>query len=124
MDLFSGRAQRNVEEANARAEDARYEQTLHGLRAQDARAHALVRAAEQIATNTPVQLQAAREIEQQATGRYNAGLGTVIEVADAQHLLAQADADQAIAQLGIWRARLAAASARGSLTDFLDRVSP
>ena len=124
MDIFSATTRQRLEAANARAEEARYDETLQRLRAEEASAQALVRAAEQIAVQTPVQLQAARLAELQAAGRYNAGLGTMVEVADAQRVLAQAEADQALARLGIWRARLAEAHAGGDLTGFLSRVSP
>jgi len=44
------------------------------------------------------------------------------EVAEAQRLLAQAEIDDAVARLGVWRALLAAAQARGDLAPFLDKV--
>ena len=124
MDVFSAKTRQRLEGANARAEEARYDETIQRLRAEEASAQALVRAAEQIAVHTPVQLRAAQLAELQATGRYNAGLGTIVEVADAQRVLAQAEADQALAELGTWRARLAEAHAAGDLTEFLNLVSP
>ncbi|NUN94937.1 MAG: TolC family protein, partial [Candidatus Omnitrophica bacterium] len=56
-----------------------------------------------------MQLQAAKAVEGQATARYKAGLGTIVEVAEAQRLLAQAEADNALANLNVWRALLAVA---------------
>jgi hypothetical protein len=44
----------------------------------------------------------------------------VAEVADAERLLAQAESDAAVAQLGVWRALLARAQASGDLTPFLE----
>ena len=41
---------------------------------------------------------------------------------DAQRLLAQAEVDDAVARLGVWRALLAAVQVRGNLTPFLDRL--
>ncbi len=72
-----------------------------------------------MAQNTPIQLEAARTTEQQATARYKAGLGNIVEVAEAQRLLTQAEIDNSLAQLGIWRAMLGVAAAEGELTPFL-----
>ncbi len=67
-----------------------------------------------------MQLASARAAEQQATARYQAGLSTAVEVAEAQRLLAQAEAEDALARLGVWRALLGLAAAQGSLEPFLD----
>jgi len=57
-----------------------------------------------------------------ARARYEAGLAPLTEVADAERLLAQAETGDALSRLGIWQALLAEASARGTLTPFLDQV--
>jgi outer membrane protein len=64
-------------------------------------------------------LAAARTGEQQASARYKAGLGGIVEVAEAQRILAQAEIDDSIARLGVWRALLALAAAQGDLTPYL-----
>jgi outer membrane protein len=61
-------------------------------------------------------------VEQQATARYKAGLGTIVEVAEAQRLLAQAETDSALANLNVWRALLAVAASKGNLNEFLDQA--
>jgi len=119
FDLFSINARKRVEAQNELAESARYEQTMQQLTTQEVKARALMRAATAIARNTPIELQAATAGESQARARYQNGLASVTEVAEAQRLLAQADADDAVARLGVWRALLAAAQARGDLTPFL-----
>jgi outer membrane protein TolC len=81
-------------------------------------------AARRIAENTPVRLEAARAAEQQATARYRAGLGNIVEVADAERLLAQSEMDDSLARLNVWRALLAVASVHGDLTPFLHRAAP
>ena len=123
FDLFGIRARRRAEASNEAAEKARYDQTVQNLKAQDARARALLDAAQQIAANTPVQLKAAQEAALRARARYDAQLGTVTEVAEAQRLLAQAEIDDAVARLGVWRALLAAAAVKGDIKPFLQRVS-
>jgi len=122
FDIFGLRARRRVEVHNEMAEKARYDQTLQTLKAQDARARAIVDAARRIAENTPIQLQAAREAETRARTRYEFGLTTVTEVAEAQRLLAQAEIDDAVAHLGVWRSLLIAARAQGDLKPFLQQV--
>src|SRR5205085_12218123 len=104
------------------AEGARYERTVQTLTTQEMKARALVKAATDIARNTPVERQAATAGESQARARYQNGLASVTEVAEAQRLLAQAEADDAVARLGVWRALLAAAQAHGDLTPFLEKM--
>lgn len=123
FDVFQIRARRQVEASKEAAEKATYEQTIQQLKAQAARARALVEGARGIAANTPIQLAAARDAERQAQARYKAALGTVTEVAEAQRLLAQAESDDAVARLGVWRAELSAARAQGDLTPFLQQVT-
>jgi len=123
FDIFGIRARRRVESNNVLAEQARYDQTIQTLKTQDAKARAMVEAARSVAENTPVQLKAAQETELRARVRYENGLANVTEVAEAQRLLAQAEADDAVARLAVWRALLIAARAQGDLTPFLDQVA-
>lgn len=119
MEYASLRVRKEIEASRQRAEAARLEQVRRELSAQELRAQALVTGARQVAANMPVQLEAARAAEQQATARYRAGLGTIAEVAEAQRLLTQTEIDASLAQLGIWRALLAQAAAKGQLNGFL-----
>ena len=123
FDIFSVQARRRAVDQDAIAEAARYDRTVQGLTTQEVKARALLSSAAEIAKNTPVERQAASEGENQIRARYQSGLANVAEVADAQRLLAQAEADDAIAHLGVWRALLAVAQARGDLTLFLDQAA-
>ena len=78
-----------------------------------------MQAARAIAANTPVQLAAARQSVTQATARYQAGLGTIDPVAEAQRLLTQAEIDDALSHLTVWRALLGLATAAGDLQPFV-----
>jgi outer membrane protein TolC len=122
FDFFSINARKRVEVQNDLAENARYERTIQTLTTQDVKARALMKAATEIARNTPIERQAATAGESQARARYQNGLASVTEVADAQRLLAQAEADDAVARLGVWRALLAVAQARGDLTPLLEKT--
>jgi outer membrane protein len=122
FEVFSARAHKRVEIQNELAERARYEQVMQNLTTQEARARAVTTAASEIARNTPLERQAATEGETRARARYTSGLADVTEVAEAQRVLAQAEADDAVARLAVWRALLAAAQTRGDLTPFLDQI--
>jgi len=75
-----------------------------------------------IAPETPNQLKAAQDAERLTRERYKYGLANVTDVADAQRVLAQAEIDNAVARLNIWRALLVAARLQGDLKPFLQRV--
>ena len=75
-----------------------------------------------IAKNTPIQVSAARTALAQATARYKAGLSSIDDVAQAQRLMVQAQMDDSIARLNVWRAFLQLQSVRGDLGPFLQAV--
>lgn len=118
-EIFGIRAKKKIEDFNYVAEQARYDQTIQKLKAQDSRAKVYLEAARKLAANTPLQLKAAQETELRIRARYQAELATITEVAEAQRLLTQADVDNALAKLSVWRALLAQAKANGELTPFL-----
>ena len=123
LDFFSLRARKSIEAANERAQSARYDQIIQDLNSDVAKARAVLHGARRIAQNTPIQLEAARATEQQATARYKAGLGNITEVAEAQRLLTQAEIDDSLARLGVWRALLGVAAAQGDISEFLQKAS-
>jgi outer membrane protein TolC len=123
FDFASIRERKKIEVFNERAESARYDQIVQDLNGQMEQAHATLSAARRIAQNTPIQLDAARTSEQQANARYKAGLGNIVEVAEAQRILAQAEIDDALARLGVWRALLSVAATAGDLQPFLNQAA-
>lgn len=116
------KAKRDIELYKERTESARYDQLVRDLSGRREKAKAMLDGARRAARQAPVQLEAARAVEQQSSARYKAGLGTIVEVAEAQRLLSQADADNALARLNVWRALLATAAAQGNLDEFLQRA--
>ena len=125
MDYFGIEARSRQEEALARSERSRADEVVLGLASQERRVRSFFDAARKIAVNTPVLLKAAQESHTRSRSRYDSGLGTLTEVAEAQRLLAQAEIDDALARLGIWRAIAAAARVQGdvrSLLEVLDRT--
>jgi outer membrane protein TolC len=119
FDFASLRARKAAAASAARAETALYDEAVLTVTSQQLTAAAMVDAARAIAANTPVQLAAARQSESQARARYQAGLASIVEVADAQGLLAQAEVQDELARVDVWRALLAQAAAQGTLTPFL-----
>jgi outer membrane protein TolC len=123
LDRPSIRAHEAEQNAVIRSQEARNEQILVDLRAQWNRAVAILNGARRIAANTPVQVAAARAAAQQATARYQSGLGAIDEVAEAQRLLTQAEIDDALARLGVWRGLLGIATAAGDIQPFVAEAS-
>jgi len=122
FDVSNVRAKRAIEVGAEAAERARYDQTLEALRAQRDRTTAAFDTARQILEVIPTEVRAAHDAESRARVRYEAGLGQLTEVADAQRLLAQAEVDEAESRLAVWQALLAAASAGGTLEPFLTQI--
>jgi outer membrane protein TolC len=124
FDFASLRARRAAAEALTRAESAHYDEAVLTIGSQQRAADAVVDAARAIAQNTPVQLAAARQSEAQARARYDAGLASIVEVADTQGLLAMAEYQDAVARVEVWRALLAQAVAQGNLAPFVEFLRP
>jgi outer membrane protein len=119
FEWFPLRERRRIEAHAERAEVATYDRIVQQLTAQSEQARAEMEGARRVAENTPIQLASARVLEQQSRARYDAGLATIIEVADSQRLLLQAEVGDAVARLGVWRALLADTAARGDVSELL-----
>ena len=118
-DLPSLHAREAAQTANIRSQQARSAQISADLQAQWNRAVATLNGARRVAANTPIQVSSARTATQQATARYESGLGTIAEVADAQRLLTQSEIDDALARLAVWRGLLGVAAAAGDIRPFV-----
>jgi outer membrane protein len=123
FDIFGLRARRRAEANNTAAEQARYDQVINTLKTQEARARTLVESARRIAENMRVQVGASQETLTRAKTRYEFGLANITEMADAQRLLAQAEMDDSVAKIAVWRAMLAAAKLQGDLKPLLEQTS-
>ncbi|HEX9104783.1 MAG TPA: TolC family protein, partial [Polyangia bacterium] len=122
LEMVTVRARARVEAAEVKVADARRQEVVQAVLSQIDGARVILEAARREAANTPIALAAARSTEAQATARYRAGLATVVEVAEAQRLLAQAEIDDAVARLGVRRGELLLARAIGDLGPFVDEV--
>jgi outer membrane protein TolC len=123
FDFKQNRVRREIETHHEEAGMARQESVVQELKGRVERARIAVEAARRIAGNTPVEMEAALQLETQAQARYKAGLGTVMEVAEAHRLLRRAEVDDSLARLGIWQALFAEAAARGAMDELLERGS-
>jgi len=119
MDRFAIREREAMQAANIRAGQAEYELVTTNLKARFNAALAALSGARRVAANTPVEVSAAQTALQQATARYQAGLAPVDDVAQAQRLLVQAQIDDALARLNVWRGSLEVATVRGDIAPFL-----
>jgi outer membrane protein len=121
-DVFGWRAvsvEQRIAAANTRAQQANYDRTVQDVTGRVQAARAQLRAARLVAQQTPVELTAAQQSETQSRTRYQSGLANVVEVADAETLLAQAEIADALARLNVWRRLFDVAYAQGDLQDFL-----
>lgn len=123
LDFASIRAREAAESATVRAETARYQQISTELTAQWNAALATLSGSRSVAMNTPVQISSAGAALEQSTARYQSGLGTIVEVADAQRLLTQAQIDDSLARLNVWRALLRVAATSGDIQPFIAGAS-
>ena len=119
FEFASLRARRAAAGAVTRAETAHYDEAVLTITSQQRAADAAVEAARAIAQNTPVQLAAARQSEAQARARYDAGLASIVEVAESQSLLSSAEYQDAVAKVEVWRALLSQTVANGSIEPFI-----
>ena len=124
FDFSSLGARKAAADAAERAQAARYDEAMLTIGGERQTAAAMAQAARAVAANTPVELAAARQAETQARARYEAGLAGIVDVADAQSLLARAEAQDELARVDVWRARLASAVADGDLAPFMRLVQP
>jgi outer membrane protein len=119
MDRFAIREQEAMQSANIRAGQAQSIVIATSLQAQFNTALATLTGARRVAGNTLIEVSSARTALQQATARYQSGLTPIDDVAQAQRLLVQAQIDDALARLNVWRAMLQLATTRGDIQPFV-----
>jgi outer membrane protein len=123
LDFTANRARLAIDTADAAASQARLQGVTQRKQIEIRQAEVMLDAAARMAGHIPVQLSAARQADAQARARYEAGLTSILEVADAQRLLAHAESEEALASLAVWRARLALAAASGDLAPFVTEAA-
>lgn len=111
-----------LETSRREAEQQRLALLQRELAGQAQRSQASWQVARTAAAVAPRQAAAARTVLEQALARYRAGLGTMVEVIDAQRQLTVAETDERLAQLAVVRAELQTLVARGDLGALLQRA--
>jgi outer membrane protein len=119
LDIPTIRARARTASATRDVAVARRDEAYLAVSSQLATSAAVLRGALKVAQQTPATLAAARVAEQQAAARFKTGLTPVIDVADAERVLTQADIDDAVARLEVRRALLLLARASGDLGPFM-----
>ncbi len=119
LDIPTIRARARTAAATRDVAVARRDEVYLAVAGELATSTSVLRGALKVAAQTPATLAAARIAEQQAAARFKTGLTPVVEVADAERVLAQAEIDDALAKLEVRRALLLLARASGDLGPFL-----
>jgi outer membrane protein len=102
---------------------ARSDEVTQDVQSQIDSARAILTGAYKVAHDTRVSVDSSSAALSQARARYKAGLYTIDAVAEALRLLAQAQADDAVAQVEIWRAKMLLARAVGDIGPLLAQIS-
>lgn len=102
---------------------ARRDEVAQDVQSQIDSARAMLNGAYLIAQNVRISVDSSSAALSQARARYRAGLYTIDAVAEALRLLAQAQADDAVAQVEIWRAKMLLARAVGDIGPLLAEIS-
>lgn len=123
MEFASIHAREASQAATMSAAQAHEQLASRELQEQFAQAEAVLRASRSVAENTPIALSSAQTSFAQANARYKAGLSPIDDLAQAQRLLVQAQIDDSIARLNVWRAFLHLQAVRGDLEPFLQAAS-
>lgn len=113
----------DVAAADTRLAVAQRSAVVQKVQTQMDSARAVLKSSVRAADEARVELESSHAAVDQAQARYKAGLYSVDPVAEALRLLAQAEADDAVARVNVWRARLLLARAVGDLGPLLDEVS-
>jgi outer membrane protein TolC len=121
LDIPGIRARSRAASADYSAAVARRDDVVLAVSGQLERASAFLRGARGIARATPVALAFARAAEQQAVARYRSALSPIVDVADAEQALTQAETNDAIARIEVRRALLALGRASGDLGPVVSR---
>ncbi|HKD61069.1 MAG TPA: TolC family protein [Terracidiphilus sp.] len=114
--IFTIHDQKKQQQAQVLSTQAAYVQTLGDLSTRERQAMDMLQGAQRVADITPVEVAAARDAERQQQARYKSGLATVVDVTTAEAALAQAEGDDAVARVNVWRGLAGVAETQGDLT--------
>ncbi|MBX9569714.1 MAG: TolC family protein [Candidatus Obscuribacterales bacterium] len=119
LDILRINAEKKVINERITAARSAYNLAIQELKTEDVQSRTRLQAATELASNMPIQVQAAEAAARQAQARYEAGLATVAQVAEANQILADSRVKEAVANVGVWKALLAVSAVHGDLRPFL-----
>ncbi len=122
MEYFPLKAQKRIAVNNEMAARADLDLAMQILEKKDARARVMLRQARKVADETPALVEAAKVRELKVSKRYSTGLTDMVSLAQAEKALAEAEVEDAVAQVEVWRAILLLSYAQGDLKPFLEIV--
>jgi outer membrane protein TolC len=122
LEYFPLRAQKDMARSNELAAKADLDAALLLLEKKDANSRIMLEQARKIAEETPTLVDAARVKEINIVKRYSVGLTNVVTLALAEENLRQAEVENAVAQIDVWRSILALGYAQGDLDTFFKLV--
>lgn len=118
LEYYPLQAQKKMARSNELAAQADFELAMQVLEKKDARARVLLAQAKKVAEETPILVEAARVREVKVLKRYSAGLTNMVSLAQAEKALADAEVEDAVAQIDVWRSILHLAYVQGDLKTF------
>ncbi|HZO80551.1 MAG TPA: TolC family protein [Candidatus Binataceae bacterium] len=116
------RAQADLAKAEKKIASAHRSEIVQQIQTQVDSARTILKAAFRTAKETQIELDSSHAAVEQAEARYRAGLYGVDPVAESLRLLAQAEADDAVARVEVWRAKLLLARAVGDMGPLLKSI--
>ncbi len=122
LEYFPLRAQKQMARSNELAARADFDTAMLLLEKKDAQSRIMLEQARKVANETPALVEAARVREINISKRYSVGLTNVVSLAMAEENLAQAEVENAVAQIEVWRSILALGYAQGDLNTFFKLV--
>lgn len=123
MEYFPLKAQKNMARSNELAARADFDLAMQILEKKDSRARIMLAQSRKVAEQTPTLVEAAHVREIKVMKRYSAGLNNMVSLADAERALAEAQVEDAQAQVDVWRSILHLAYVQGDLRPFLQVVA-
>jgi outer membrane protein len=122
LEYFPLKFEKKIAMNNELAAKANFELAMQILEKKDARARILLLEANRVAEQTPILVEAAKVKEIKTVKRYRTGLTNMVTVAEAERALADAEVEDALAQIEVWRSILSLAYVQGDLRPFLRLV--
>ncbi len=123
MEYFPLKAEKKIASSNELAAKAEFDLAIQILEKKDARARILLAEARKVADETPKMVEAAKVQEIKVLKRYRVGLTNMVSLAEAERVLAEAEVEDALAQIEVWRSILSLAYVQGDLQPFLQLVA-